>query len=240
MVNQKEAKKFYVEKVRDAGTIYVWGFNTLTIISKETIDKAYNDYHSTNYDRRYYDNKLKEGEGKPGSDCSGMHCYLSGYDATAQRYFEKCTKKGTIDSLPLHDLVLLFKGQSTSSIKHTGIYLGNGMCIHMKSSKENCVYESVDKHGWTYWGYGDFIDYLEPLGDKPILTRKLLIQCKGIDVKLLQDQLNTKGYNCGEVDGQFGKNTQNAVKTFQKDNKLTINGIVDKTTCKKLGMLWRG
>ena len=34
--SQKDAKKFYVE-VRDNGTIYVWGFNTVTIITKETI-----------------------------------------------------------------------------------------------------------------------------------------------------------------------------------------------------------
>lgn len=40
---------------------------------------------------------------------------------------------------------------------------------------------------------------------------------KGNDVKTLQTLLNEKGYNCGKVDGIFGKNTENAVKQFQKD-----------------------
>lgn len=239
--SQKEAKKFYVE-VRDNGTIYVWGFDTVTIITKETIDKAYKDYHSSTYDRTYYDKKLKEGNGKPGSDCSGMHCALSGHDTTAQGYYNevKDDRKGTIDTLPLRSVCLLFRGKSASSIKHTGIYLANGQCIHMKSSKENCVYESADKHGWTHWAYAPWIDYNTPMTDKPILTRVLKIKMGGIDVKLLQDQLIKKGYNPGKIDGDFGNLTYQAVKHFQNDNNIAVDGEVGKQTCKKLGMLWRG
>lgn len=239
--SQKEAKKFYVE-VRDNGTIYVWGFNTVTIINKETIDKAYKDYHSATYDRTYYDKKLKEGNGKPGSDCSGMHCALSGHDTTAQGYYDevKDDRKGTIDTLPLHSCVLLFRGKSASSIKHTGIYLANGQCIHMKSSKENCVYESADKHGWTHWAYAPWIDYDIPMTDKPIITRIIKMGSKGIDVKLLQDQLIKKGYDPGTVDGDFGSKTYTALKHFQADNNIAVDGIAGKQTVKTLGMLWRG
>ena len=239
--SQKDAKKFYVE-VRDNGTIYVWGFNTVTIITKETIDKAYRDYHSSTYDRAYYDKKLKEGNGKPGSDCSGMHCALSGHDTTAQGYYDEVenNRKGTIDTLPLHSCVVLFRGKSASSIKHTGIYLANGMVIHMKSSKENCVYESADKHGWTHWAYAPWIDYNTPMTDKPILTRIIKIGSKGIDVKLLQDQLIKKGYDPGTVDGDFGNKTYVALKHFQADNNIAVDGIAGKQTVKALGMLWRG
>lgn len=235
---QQEAKKCY-EEVKKRGTIYVWGMNYDTIISKESIDKAYEDNHSSTYNRAYYDNKLKEGKGKPGADCSGMHYKLSGYDTTAQGYYKRCERKGTFDLLPITDLVVLFKGSSTSNIKHTGIYLGNGMCIHMKSSASNCVYESVNNHGWTHWGYADFIDYSTQLKDNPsIITRNLRTNCKGVDVKLLQKTLNSLKYNCGEVDGIFGKNTNAAVKKFQKDNKLDVDGIVGKNTCKKLGFIY--
>jgi hypothetical protein len=239
MVTQKEAKAYY-EEVRHSGTIYVWGFNYNTIIDKDSIDKAYRDYHSATYDRAYYDKKLKEGFGKPGSDCSGQHYLLSGYDTTAQGYFDKCPERGTIDTLPLHDCVLLFRGQSDKSLKHTGTYYGNGMCEHMKSSKENCVYESVDKHGWTHWGKPTWISYDEPLGDKPILTRVLKIKMGGIDVKLLQERLNELGYDCGKVDGDYGQKTYSAVKHFQNDNNIAVDGIVAKQTCKKLKFLWRG
>ena len=114
------------------------------------------------------------------------------------------------------------------------------MCEHMKSSKENCVYESVDKHGWTHWGKPTWISYDEPLGDKPILTRILKIKMGGIDVKLLQERLNELGYDCGKVDGDYGQKTYSAVKHFQNDNNIAVDGIVAKQTCKKLKFLWRG
>lgn len=251
---QKNAKKFYVG-VRDDSTQYVWGMNTITIINKETIDKAYNDYHSSKYDRKYYDDKLKEGFGKPGSDCSGMHHYLSGYDTTAQGYYERCDRKGEFDDLPIKNLVLVFKGQYVEEkvkdkygeettvkklkINHTGVYLGNGMVIHMRSSKDNCVYENVNNHNWTHYGFADFIDYTEDFNTKPILTRDLKKSNKGVDVKLLQDKLNTLGFDCGKVDGDFGSKTETAVKEFQAANKLKDDGVVGKKTCKALNMLWR-
>lgn len=239
IIPQRDAKPYYVG-VRDAGTIYCWGFNYPTIITKETINEAYKDYHSSKYDRSYYDKKLREGEGKPGSDCSGMHYGLSGYDTTAQGYYDKCTRKGLFSDMPIHDLCLLFKGSSLTNITHTGIYLGNGQCIHLKNSKENCVYERVDNHNWTAWGYGNFIDYTNPLGSKPIITRTLKMGSKGIDVKLLQDQLIKKGYNPGIVDGDFGNKTYAALKHFQADNNIAVDGIAGKQTVKALGMLWRG
>ena len=244
---QRDAKPYYVE-VRDNLTQYVWNMNYPTIITQDTINKAYRDwYHNTNgnvgkYNKAYYDKKLREGEGKPGSDCSGMHYGLSGYDKTAQGYYDESPddKKGTIDSLPIHDLVILYRGQSKSKITHTGIYLGNGMTIHMANSTDNCVYETTDAGKWKWWSYAKFIDYSKPLGAKPIITRVIKIGSKGIDVKLLQDQLIKKGYDPGTVDGDFGSKTYVALKHFQADNNIAVDGIAGKQTVKALGMLWRG
>lgn len=244
---QRDAKSYYV-KVRDDLTQYVWNMNYPTIITQETINKAYRDwYHNTNgnvgkYNKAYYDKKLREGQGKPGSDCSGMHYGLSGYDKTAQGYYDEVDdkRKGTIDTLPIHDLVILYRGQSKSKITHTGIYLGNGMTIHMANSTDNCVYETTDAGKWKWWSYAKFIDYSKPLGAKPIITRVLKKDCKGIDVKLLQDQLIKKGYDPGIIDGDFGGNTYSALKHFQADNNIAVDGIAGKQTIKSLGMLWRG
>lgn len=49
-------------------------------------------------------------------------------------------------------------------------------------------------------------------------------------VKTLQKMLNDKGYNCGTVDGQFGQKTLAAVKAFQKNNGLTVDGVVGRMT----------
>ena len=62
---------------------------------------------------------------------------------------------------------------------------------------------------------------------------------KGEDVKTLQTALNEAGYDCGKVDGIFGKNTQKAVKAFQKDKGLKVDGIVGRNTWTALG-LWTG
>lgn len=57
---------------------------------------------------------------------------------------------------------------------------------------------------------------------------------KGNSVEALQILLNGLGYNCGKVDGDFGSNTQKAVKNFQKANKLTQDGVVGANTWKAL------
>ena len=57
---------------------------------------------------------------------------------------------------------------------------------------------------------------------------------RGTEVKKLQEQLNKLGYNCGKVDGIFGSRTESAVKAFQKDNGLVVDGIAGSKTKAKL------
>lgn len=250
---RNKAKKYY-KKIYTDGTIYVWGMNYPTIISDKTILDTYKACGTDKYNKEYYAAKLKEGKGKPGSDCSGAHYGLSGYDTTANGYYDRCTDKGKFDTLPIDDIVLLFKGvyitkvnettgkkETVLKINHTGVYYGNNICMHMKSSAENSVEEAVDHHGWTHWGRADFIDYSTVLkASKPVLTRKLVQGWKGVDVKFLQTMLNEKNYNCGKVDGDFGNKTAIAVKNFQTDNGLKPTGIVDKKTAKTIGFEWEG
>ena len=53
---------------------------------------------------------------------------------------------------------------------------------------------------------------------------------KGQDVKTLQTMLNTVDNAKLTVDGSFGKGTLTAVKTFQKSNGLTADGVVGPAT----------
>lgn len=53
-------------------------------------------------------------------------------------------------------------------------------------------------------------------------------------VKPLQILLNGRGYDCGAVDGSFGPATLSAVRLFQKNKGLTIDGSVGPATWKKL------
>lgn len=62
----------------------------------------------------------------------------------------------------------------------------------------------------------------------------LSLGMNGSNVERLQKDLSAKGYEIG-VNGNFDESTENAVKAFQKDNGLTIDGIVGAETGQKLG-----
>ena len=66
--------------------------------------------------------------------------------------------------------------------------------------------------------------------DMPMLYRG----CTDDAVKTLQEKLNAKGFDSGNVDGIFGAKTYAAVTAFQKANGLGVDGIVGKLTWGKL------
>lgn len=55
-------------------------------------------------------------------------------------------------------------------------------------------------------------------------------------IKTVQTKLKRWGYYSGSVDGIYGVKTKSAVKSFQKKNGLTADGIVGKKTASALGM----
>ncbi len=57
---------------------------------------------------------------------------------------------------------------------------------------------------------------------------------KGDDVRALQILLKGYGYNCGNVDGSFGSNTDSKVRAYQKDHGLTVDGSVGPATWSSL------
>lgn len=61
-------------------------------------------------------------------------------------------------------------------------------------------------------------------------TRTIRIWHTGNDVKWVQYALNREGFNCGEVDGIFGKGTKRQVIAFQKSKGLGADGIVGAKT----------
>ncbi len=55
-------------------------------------------------------------------------------------------------------------------------------------------------------------------------------------VRNAQLALNEKGYDVGKVDGQFGPNTQSAVRRFQAEKGLAQSGRLDTATLAALGV----
>lgn len=54
----------------------------------------------------------------------------------------------------------------------------------------------------------------------------------------VQKALSQKGYNPGPANGIFSKETEEAVRAFQRDNGLNVNGELYKNVVEALGVTW--
>lgn len=59
---------------------------------------------------------------------------------------------------------------------------------------------------------------------------------RGQEVTNIQTRLKNWGYYSGGVDGIYGSRTQSAVKSFQRKNNLTPDGIAGPATLAKIGL----
>mgnify|MGYP000238758157 CR=1 FL=1 len=59
---------------------------------------------------------------------------------------------------------------------------------------------------------------------------------RGDEVLQIQQKLKDMGYYQGNVDGMYGYQTMNAVKEFQSDNSLSVDGIAGTQTLQALGI----
>jgi len=67
--------------------------------------------------------------------------------------------------------------------------------------------------------------------------RSLSRGSRGADVVDLQTKLVQLGYNLGRVDGVFGPKTETALKNFQKDHGLKVDGLAGTSAIKELDNL---
>lgn len=123
---------------------------------------------------------------------------------------------------------------------HTAMYIGNSQLVHAsinefgeteggqsgdQTGKEICIASYYNKP-WSYvlrCTSEASEDYLQK-GDQ------------GQAVLDMQKKLIACGYSCGAsgADGSFGTDTENAVKAFQRDYGLAVDGIFGEATKKKL------
>jgi hypothetical protein len=131
---------------------------------------------------------------------------------------------------------------------HIGIYIGNGLAVECTPiwkdgvqitacNRDKAGYHRRDwvKHGkLPYVTYGDEEEE-KPAGDAVELPM-LRSGSKGETVLALQRLLIGNGYSCGRygADGDFGAETNNAVRLYQRDNGLEVDGICGKLTWSKL------
>ena len=133
---------------------------------------------------------------------------------------------GTIDKLPEKVCCVFWTDKKDKSKKsHIGFYIGGGMMVHcsgevkMEKLSNKCTDYAVPKG----------LD-----GDIPVEFPTLRRGDQGEYVTLMQTRLVKLGY--GEMlgkfgaDGKFGAKTEEAVKKFQQDNGLKVDGICGSDT----------
>jgi N-acetylmuramoyl-L-alanine amidase len=74
------------------------------------------------------------------------------------------------------------------------------------------------------------------LGSRP-LAYLISSPVHGDDVFALQDRLTELGYDAGRPDGMFGARTEKALRNFQRDYGLTVDGICGAATVRALRQL---
>lgn len=159
-----------------------------------------------------------------------------------------CGQKGT-GMIPVSKRVpgaAVFWGKTAATITHVA-YLyepvkagradGDWYIIEARGVMYGVVKTKLSERQPNFWGIMDkYFDYdnTEYLSGVPELGEVVLV--RGMedraDVKKMQSHLIALGYDLGKygADGDYGKDTETAVKAFQEYNGLSITGEYDKAT----------
>ena len=186
------------------------------------------------------------------ADCSGLFRWAYsklGFSITHSSNYiwtSHCSKKGELKNGKKEDgsdvrpgTAVFVHPAGNSKRTHIGLYIGDGRVIEAASTVKGVIESKITDKKWNEWGELKKVDYgteptpsptpsPTPPPDKPTLRRG----DKGAYVTLAQTELIQKGYSCGSsgADGAFGKNTEAAVKAFQKDHGLTVDGVIGQNT----------
>lgn len=184
-------------------------------------------------------------------DCRGFTYWLfkqigiviNGGGATSQYNDDSnWTEKGPIENMPRDKVCCVFRyDSSTKKMEHTLLYDGDGHYIHCSGEVKKC---NISSYKATHYAipkglYGGSSNVTEPVQqptDTNVKLPTLRKGSKGSYVTLLQTLLMNKGYKLPKygADGDFGNETLEAVKRFQEDNGLTVDGVVGTRTWEML------
>ena len=189
------------------------------------------------------------------ADCSGLFAWafkqLGGYmyHGSDTMYRKYCVSKGELNKGKRTDCATLKPGTAVfvwngKKYSHVGLYVGDGVVIEAMGTINGVTTSKVSAGKWTHWGEMSGVDYSgtasasgvilnECEGSPPVNTNPTLRKgSKGNAVREMQAMLDKLGYDLGSygVDGDFGNSTLASVKAFQKDHRLTVDGICGPAT----------
>lgn len=126
-------------------------------------------------------------------------------------------------------------GKIYNVIECTNMWDNGVLYSYVDSKGRKYRYKGASQSGaWTHWG--KLTKWLSYETGGSTAATSLTKGSSGKEVIEMQKMLIALGYSCGTAgaDGDFGKLTFNAVKKFQKDNGLYVDGIYGPITKAKL------
>lgn len=242
-----------IDKFRQAlqeGWGYIWGTagETWTAEKQKELEKT------TDKDRaqgREYGSKWI---GKKVADCSGLFSWafkqLGGYmyHGSDTMYRKYCADKGELKKGKRTDCAALKPGTAVfvwngSKYSHVGLFVGDNTVIEAMGTINGVTTSKVTAGKWIHWGELSGVDYrnagnviASEAEGSPSVKPTLRKGSKGNTVRELQTMLLKLGYDLGPcgIDGDFGKATEAAVKSFQSDYRLEADGVVGALTWSEL------
>lgn len=233
---------------------YIWGTSgeTWTQEKQDALTRKYNsdpnryaDYKgSVQYGKKWIGHKVY--------DCSGLtmraakdHGISYHHGSNSMWNYDSAYKGELVKGMSLPVGAYVYTGTSDKK-PHIGTYTGDGLVTEAAGSNAGVIQTKLHGGKWKYWSLGKGIEYdfIPGKGTEPVIvtptqpaqqTEKRPTLRKGnknIYVKQVQEKLLALGYSLGicGVDGDFGNATEAAVKKFQKDHGLTVDGVVGAKT----------
>ena len=151
------------------------------------------------------------------------------YHGSNTMWNKYCTSKGTLQSgITIRPGTAVFLVNSAGSRHHVGLFIGDDTVIEAKGTAYGIVTSKLSH--WDEWGELTGVDYTNEGSETVVAT--LRKGDKGEDVRVLQNKLLALGYGLPKygADGSYGAETTAAVKAFQTDKGLVVDGICGPIT----------
>lgn len=148
MINSDAAIRYF-EAVYAMKPIYLWGAD-MEVITKKLLDKLIKKHGAEQYKKVH----LEIHEGLYGSDCSGLFKNISGFDTTAEGYYNKCSTKGLIKYVPKNKVLQIFR-EEKGKITHVAALDSYTWTLY--EMRNGCEKRKFNPSEWTYYGVPDWI-----------------------------------------------------------------------------------
>lgn len=155
-------------------------------------------------------------------------------DVSANGMIALCEKSGAIRNMPDEPGLVVWKSG------HIGVYIGDGYTIEMRGFDYDCVRRRVKDGPWTKWGRlpASMITYgATPAEPEPVEPEPQIVGLRrgdhGSAVTQMQRALLVWNPTCLPkygADGDFGAETEGAVKAYQAAAGLPVTGVYDEST----------